>query len=929
MTINVEQVNDQPTISEVADQTIDEDGQAGPLDFTVGDVETDPSDLTVGNSTNNPDLIESIEVDGSGADRTVTVTPAADSNGTADITLTVTDQEVDGKAAEDSSTTFTLTVEPVNDPPVAEADTFETPMDSTLTVSAPGVLANDSDVEGDPLTASTVSGPSDGTLTLEESGAFEYEPDEGFSGGDSFEYEVSDDGGAADTTSVQITVNPDTDPTISGLADADTTIEEDASTGPIGFTVDDTETAAEDLILSGSTSNPDLVPGDSIEIDRSGANPTVAVTPSADSNGTADITVTVEDEGENTASQTFTLTVEPVNDPPVISGLPEADTIDEDASTGPIEFAVSDPDNDPLQVAAESGNTDLVPDDSIELGFSPDGRALVATPSADSNGTADITVTVEDDNGATDSRTLTLEVTPVNDAPVAVDDQYSTDQGETIRVSAPEGVLENDRHPDGESFTASEALVSTPGDGSVNLSADGSFEYTPETGFAGTDQFVYEVSDGDSTDTATVTIDVQAVEAVISGTVSYPEEGENELTGGRPLSGVPVEISAPSGDVAARDTTGNDGTFSTTVQAGEYTVEALFGERDVPGVINATDANRTIGAFLGDSPFVSDFQREVADVNDSGSANATDALKMALFFIDRDGTTFEAGDWATTARTVDVSDGTGTDVSVLAAAYGDANLSGGEQSGEDAVAATASTAAGSSAGSQARTNDDRELRGVGMEETFEVPVRLNGGEATVGSYSLQVDFPAEKVSFEGVAGTERDVMSAAEGGTVRLSWFDQSGDEPVKLGSGAELVTLRFRAAKSAEKGMAFAPEVTVGELAGPDAEPLTSARLSVEGVEIGSTLPEEFALEGNYPNPTSGQATIEMNLPSRTDVTVEVYNALGQRVQVIEQSMAAGTGQTVRVDGSRLASGQYFYRVKADLEDSTVRKTGRITVVR
>ena len=120
------------------------------------------------------------------------------------------------------------------------------------------------------------------------------------------------------------------------------------------------------------------------------------------------------------------------------------------------------------------------------------------------------------------------------------------------------------------------------------------------------------------------------------------------------------------------------------------------------------------------------------------------------------------------------------------------------------------------------------------------------------------------------------------------------------------------------------------GELAGPSAEPLQGASLAVESVEIGSVLPEEFALKGNYPNPiSSGQATIEMDLPSKASVTVEVYNTLGQKVQTVERSMAAGTGQTVRVDGSRLASGQYFYRVRADLGDSTTEETGQITVVR
>jgi uncharacterized membrane protein len=95
---------------------------------------------------------------------------------------------------------------------------------------------------------------------------------------------------------------------------------------------------------------------------------------------------------------------------------------------------------------------------------------------------------------------------------------------------------------------------------------------------------------------------------------------------------------------------------------------------------------------------------------------------------------------------------------------------------------------------------------------------------------------------------------------------------------------------------------------------------------------PDEFALNGSYPNPvtSSGQATIEMDLPSRASVTVEVYNVLGQRVQTLEQSMTAGEEQSVKVDASALSSGQYFYRVNAELEDgSKVTETRQMTVVR
>jgi len=160
------------------------------------------------------------------------------------------------------------------------------------------------------------------------------------------------------------------------------------------------------------------------------------------------------------------------------------------------------------------------------------------------------------------------------------------------------------------------------------------------------------------------------------------------------------------------------------------------------------------------------------------------------------------------------------------------------------------------------------------------------------------------------------------------SEFARGGRESaLRLPGRAELVTLKFEAAADAEE-TEFAPEVTGGEVAGPGAEPV-SASLRLQSVSIGTSAPEEFALRGAYPNPARGQATVEVDLPSKAAVTVEVYNPLGQRVQVAEQAMSAGTGQTIQLDAAGLASGQYFYRVEAEPENAIARETGRITIVR
>ncbi|MEX2447971.1 MAG: Ig-like domain-containing protein [Solirubrobacterales bacterium] len=132
---------------------------------------------------------------------TVDYTPEADFNGEDSFVFKVTD----GDGASDEAT-VTVTVEAVNDAPVAEDDAYSTGEGETLAVEAPGVLGNDSDVDGDSLAASLVSGPSNGTLELNADGSLAYEPETGFSGEDSFAYEASDGALVSNTATVTIAV---------------------------------------------------------------------------------------------------------------------------------------------------------------------------------------------------------------------------------------------------------------------------------------------------------------------------------------------------------------------------------------------------------------------------------------------------------------------------------------------------------------------------------------------------------------------------------------------------------------------------------------------------------------------------------------------------------------------------------------------------
>jgi hypothetical protein len=114
----------------------------------------------------------------------------------------------DTSGADSNVATVNITVNIVNDSPVAVDDSYDVDENSSLVVPAPGVLANDSDIELDAFTAELVSDASNGALTLNPDGSFTYDPDPTYSGSDSFTYLARDTGGAASNiATVNITVN--------------------------------------------------------------------------------------------------------------------------------------------------------------------------------------------------------------------------------------------------------------------------------------------------------------------------------------------------------------------------------------------------------------------------------------------------------------------------------------------------------------------------------------------------------------------------------------------------------------------------------------------------------------------------------------------------------------------------------------------------
>ncbi len=204
VTINVTAVNDAPafTVTPTA-ITVDEDfSGTQTVTVTPATVPANEAGQTVTYSL-SPATVSFANVSINPVTGQVTITAIANQNGTQTFTITAND----GQAANNTATrTFTLTVNPVNDAPVAVNDSYATPTNAALTVGAPGLLTNDTDVDSTTRSAVLVTNPVNGTLTLNADGSFTYTPNANFSGLDSFTYQATDGTASSTTATVQLTV---------------------------------------------------------------------------------------------------------------------------------------------------------------------------------------------------------------------------------------------------------------------------------------------------------------------------------------------------------------------------------------------------------------------------------------------------------------------------------------------------------------------------------------------------------------------------------------------------------------------------------------------------------------------------------------------------------------------------------------------------
>ncbi len=459
--------------------------------------------------------------------------------------------------------TFTIVATPVNDPPIADVFTAEVLEETRLTVSAVDVLRNDvagptPDELSQGLSITQIQRTSQlgGTIIPVFSGgnivSFDYIPPTNVVGKDTFLYVLTDQGvpSRSGTGTIEITILPVNDAPVF-VKGNDQNVPEDAplvtvnawATGIQGAPSTAVDEQNQTVTFTLNVDKPQL-----FEVAPAVSSTGVLTfKPAADANGVAVVTIFGTDDGptggqnvSRSASQTFTITINAVNDAPVFTPG-AAVTVSEDSGAYSQPWATS--------IAAAAGllaNPARATDESsqiVDFNVSVDRPNLFSvqptinssgrlsfTPNANAFGTAVLTVRAVDrgpagvlDQPSSGPVQLTITITPVNDVPVAVTDSLNANENAVLNLAAP-GLLANDTDVDlpNDTLRVLAATLTTARGATVIVNADGSLRYDPTgvesiqqltTGQSIQDTFTYQIQDGApaTSAVATVTITVAGI----------------------------------------------------------------------------------------------------------------------------------------------------------------------------------------------------------------------------------------------------------------------------------------------------------------------------------------------------------------------------------------------------------------------------------
>ncbi|WP_274059823.1 tandem-95 repeat protein, partial [Vibrio parahaemolyticus] len=479
VSVDVTPVNDAPVAKD--DTAITDEDTPVTIDVLPNDNDIDGDKLSI-QSASVPEAQGKVEI----VDGKLVFTPAENFNGDAEITYTVTDGELTDEAK------VAVTVNPVNDAPTIKVDAVESITEdavNTDTVVA-SLTVRDTDTPEDQLTVS-LENNSNGyfvlvgnEVKLTQAGVDAVNNDELNLKNLTISASVSDGVNPTASDSDSLIVNRVNDaPTVeNAIADQVLSEDFDAYTIDLNEVFKDSDSSLEFSVSGNNSIQISIVSG------------VATITPTADWNGKETITFTAKDPSGESVSQTVNFTVTPVADI-------EADktTVVEDTPT-----IIKVLGNDRFE-----GNDKVVSLDTNNgpangtVSVNPDG-SVTYTPNDNYHGTDSFTYIVTS-GGVSESTTVSVDVTPVNDAPVAKDDIATTQEDTAVTID----VLPNDSDVDGDKLSIQSASA-PEAQGKVEI-VDGKLVFTPAENFNGDAEITYTVTDGQLADEAKVTVTVNPV----------------------------------------------------------------------------------------------------------------------------------------------------------------------------------------------------------------------------------------------------------------------------------------------------------------------------------------------------------------------------------------------------------------------------------
>ena len=461
VSITVTEVNDPVIVANDSKSTPEDTALTFPAsDLTANDSagpnESDQT-LTVTGVITTPDTHGSVALNAG----QITYTPAANYNGPASFDYQVCDNGTTNGSPDHQCGTGTvnITVDSVNDNPIAANDAATTDEDTPVIID---VVSNDTDVDGDLLTLDSVNSAANGTVTI-SSGKALFSPSANFSGTGSFTYVVKDGQGGQATGNVTVTINPVND---APTADVKMVVTDEDTSVSITLTGSDVETSASNLSFNVTTTPQHGT--------LTGTAPNLKYVPNADYNGTDSFQFTVTDTGDGASHAltstpaTVTVTINPVNDAPVLAGVPANKTINE------LELYTFTATATDVDVPAQTLTFSLI---GAPTGASIDSSGQFTwTPTEAQGGTGNpyqFKVRVTDGVAITETN-VTINVAEVNQAPTLSPIGNKTVYlGDTLSFTAVGADL------DVPAQTLSYSLVGTIPAGATINSVTGQFAWTP------------------------------------------------------------------------------------------------------------------------------------------------------------------------------------------------------------------------------------------------------------------------------------------------------------------------------------------------------------------------------------------------------------------------------------------------------------------